>query len=168
MIRKNKKGISPLIATVLIIAFTIAVAVIIMSWGTRFVRETTETTSEKTEEELACATSLNFDVSATSSEDGSDAFSLTIDNKGETKITKAIVRVYNTTGSVFPTEITQEKPATGQMPLPAFGASTYSLSTEGNLKNVDKVEVIAVIEKDGAVITCSNSVAKADILTQTV
>ena len=35
----NKKGISPLIATVLILGFTVALAAIIMTWGTDFTKK---------------------------------------------------------------------------------------------------------------------------------
>jgi len=36
---KNKQGVSPLIATVLIIGFTIALAAVVMIWGETFLNE---------------------------------------------------------------------------------------------------------------------------------
>ena len=49
--RKNKRGISPLIATVLLIGFTVALAAMVMTWGSGFIKKTTEQTTvdDKTE-----------------------------------------------------------------------------------------------------------------------
>jgi flagellin-like protein len=53
-INRRKKGISPLIATVLLIAFTVAVAAIVSTWITTFTSESAGTVGEKSEEELYC------------------------------------------------------------------------------------------------------------------
>lgn len=57
----EKKGISPLIATVLLIGFTIVLAAVVMRWGGEFVRETTEETACETEIASACI-NLRFDI----------------------------------------------------------------------------------------------------------
>src|SRR3989344_7572774 len=57
----NKRGISPLIATVLIIGFTVALAAVIITWGTRFVQQTQEDVDVSTQIGLACS-KLNFDI----------------------------------------------------------------------------------------------------------
>ena len=48
------KGVSPLVAAVLLIAFTVSVSMIIMGWFSTFVRGTTANVSGTTEEALAC------------------------------------------------------------------------------------------------------------------
>ena len=50
-----RKGISPFIASVLLIAFTVAVAGILGGWYTSFTKTSTETVKEHAEEELTCA-----------------------------------------------------------------------------------------------------------------
>lgn len=60
---KSKKGISPLIATVLIIGFTIVLGALVITWGTKFFRTTVEDTEKAAAFSLAC-TSLNFDGTA--------------------------------------------------------------------------------------------------------
>lgn len=50
----SSKGISPLIATVLLIAFTVAVAAIISVWLTTFTSTSTQTVSSRAETELYC------------------------------------------------------------------------------------------------------------------
>lgn len=49
------KGISPLVATVLLIAFTVAVAGIIATWLTGFTTTTTEIVGKRSETEVTCA-----------------------------------------------------------------------------------------------------------------
>ena len=49
-----KKGISPLIATVLIIGFTIVLAAVIMQWGGSFVKGLTEKQAAQTELQTQC------------------------------------------------------------------------------------------------------------------
>lgn len=57
-----KKAISPLIASVLLIAFTITVATIIASWVTTFTTGQTELTEEKAKQRITCAFgSLNIE-----------------------------------------------------------------------------------------------------------
>ena len=50
----NKRGISPLIATVLIIGFTIVLAAIAITWGTNLFKKTQEGTANSTDISLAC------------------------------------------------------------------------------------------------------------------
>jgi len=45
--KMNKKGISPLVTTVLIIAFTVALACIVMTWGGSFMRQQKEEINEE-------------------------------------------------------------------------------------------------------------------------
>ena len=54
----NKKAISPLIATVLLIVFALVIAGIILSWGRGQVTEITEAAGEQVDIELACSTIL--------------------------------------------------------------------------------------------------------------
>src|SRR3990172_5452125 len=52
----SMKGVSPLIATVLLIAFTIAVGGIISVWLTQFTMTTTETVGKESENQITCGT----------------------------------------------------------------------------------------------------------------
>ena len=47
-IKINKKGITPLIATVLLIGFTVALAGIVITWGGGFVERIQSGTDERT------------------------------------------------------------------------------------------------------------------------
>jgi len=50
-----RKGISPFMAVVLLVAFTLAVAGIFSGWITSFTKETTETVQTRSEERVECA-----------------------------------------------------------------------------------------------------------------
>jgi len=56
---KNKRGVSPLIATVLLIAFAVALGAVVMNWGKTYVQDQADKASTKSDTEIACS----FDVS---------------------------------------------------------------------------------------------------------
>jgi flagellin-like protein len=55
---KSQKGISPLIASVLLIAFTVSVAMIVMGWFSGFVRTTTENVTGVSQQAVGCSTAV--------------------------------------------------------------------------------------------------------------
>lgn len=66
--RGNKKGISPLIATVLLIGFVVAVAAVVMLWGKGFVKERAEKEGALSQAQLECnliEIEINDDLSVT-------------------------------------------------------------------------------------------------------
>ncbi|MBS3168049.1 hypothetical protein J4216_02925 [Candidatus Woesearchaeota archaeon] len=62
MKNKNKKGISPLIATVLVIGFTIVLAALVITWGTKLFRTTVDDTASASKFNLACTTGFKIDT----------------------------------------------------------------------------------------------------------
>lgn len=79
---KSKKGISPLIATVLIIGFTIVLGALVITWGTKFFRTTVEDTEKSAAFSLAC-TSLNFEGTA---KINANSLEVTLSNSNERTI----------------------------------------------------------------------------------
>lgn len=51
---KSKRGISPLIATVLLIAFAVALGAVVMSWGRGYIESTATFAEEKSAAEMRC------------------------------------------------------------------------------------------------------------------
>src|SRR3989338_43119 len=102
--KKTKKGISPLIAAVLLIAFTVAIATLAMGWFSQLTRTTTTTVSNKTTEAVACSNAqVSIDggylrLNATES----DARVL-VKNSGFSNLGITSLQVYNTTGANFST-----------------------------------------------------------------
>ncbi len=90
---KNKKGISPLIATVLIIGFTIVLAALVITWGTRLFQTTVSSTETLSKFNVLCSTGVDFEATAKLTKDvngnvqnsGKD-ITMTLTNKKDQKI----------------------------------------------------------------------------------
>lgn len=57
----NKKGVSPLIATVLLIAFSVALGAVVMNWGTSYVRDTSEASEANSDDKVMCSTVVDVE-----------------------------------------------------------------------------------------------------------
>jgi flagellin-like protein len=55
MMKKSKKGVSPLIATVLLIAFAVALGAVVMNWGRGYVQDTVDFAGDKSDSEIDCS-----------------------------------------------------------------------------------------------------------------
>jgi len=98
----NKKAVSPLIATVLLIAFTVALGAIVMNWGESFVRKTQDTASSASEGKIECTMEVDFEVvNALYLEDDvtdeNATLSLLIRNAGDAKISEFVAQVFTNT-----------------------------------------------------------------------
>ena len=56
----TKRGVSPLIATVLLIAFAVALGAVVMNWGRGYVEDTADDAREKSDRELVCASEIDL------------------------------------------------------------------------------------------------------------
>ena len=160
----NKKGISPLIATVLLIGFAVALAAVVMTWGLDFIKTTAETTEEQTKYTLICASDLSFSISGVDQTTvGSE--SITIDNRGQVDIVSVLFRIYGPTGVDVVDSSVENLSETG---IPKFAVKTFM---GGNLTIylplATKVEAVATVaggpgEED---IVCPQNMQKYTITT---
>lgn len=58
---KSKRGVSPLIATVLLIAFAVALGAVVMNWGRGYVEDTAQVARQKSDAEVKCSTDVDID-----------------------------------------------------------------------------------------------------------
>lgn len=58
----SRRGVSPLIATVLLIAFAVALGAVVMNWGRSFVQQQTTEAEKTTQTKLGCALKVNVEV----------------------------------------------------------------------------------------------------------
>jgi len=134
----NKRGISPLIATVLLIGFTVALAAVLMTWGLDYIRSTTKQVGSQTEEYLRC-TDLAFEI--TNVDCTGD---ITVQNNGNVDIAAMVIRIFTGPDIAI---------VRGQG-IPAFANAHYTAAMTG----ATKVEAIADIRgSTGANITCDNN-----------
>ncbi|HZX12041.1 MAG TPA: archaellin/type IV pilin N-terminal domain-containing protein [Candidatus Nanoarchaeia archaeon] len=95
----DKEGISPLIATVLVIGFTIVLAAGVIYWGTGLFKDLQTQTSKSASLQTLCSTGLaNLEVTARRS--NNDVL-VTIDNKNDVDLIGFSARAYGPDGSVI-------------------------------------------------------------------
>lgn len=151
----NKRGISPLIATVLIIGFTVALAAVIMTWGQSFSKGIQEQTEETSTQQITCAQDVMFDITNVCETTTDGTYKITIANNGNKKIDKFKVRYYEAADDVVPMDVTF---GTGDdAGIVAFGIESDS-SVASTQSDVVKIEAIPVITLEGKEITCSSNI----------
>ena len=101
--KKNKKGISPLIATVLLIGFAISLAVLVYFWWGNVLREQAQ--KQLVEAPIICAEQVDLSVKETTcynevSASGDYFVLLYLENKGAAAIDDFRVRIIGSTSSV--------------------------------------------------------------------
>ncbi|MEK6816328.1 MAG: archaellin/type IV pilin N-terminal domain-containing protein [Nanoarchaeota archaeon] len=167
MYKFRKRGISPLIATVLIIGFTVALAAVIMTWGQGCSKSMQQSTEQTTNVQLTCANDVQFEVKnvcweatpADCAVAGVACLKVTVANNGNKDLKSLTARIKET----------QEKIGVKQdlAALSAYGLNVYELDPTAlappNLiagASVTEVELIPVIDVNGKDVTCANSIAK--------
>ena len=95
MKKSRKRGISPLIATVLLIGFTIALASIIFSWVSSFTEERASKTAEIVKSEVSCATSIEIGIEKACVDSAGVHF--TLENRKNNDISGFVVRLESAT-----------------------------------------------------------------------
>src|SRR3989344_8846886 len=103
---EGKKAISPLIATVLIIGFTIALAAIIMTWGMSFTRDIQQTTEEGASMQIICTKDVMFKVTNVCETATDGTYKVTIQNDGPKKIESFKARFFEAADDVAQQSIT--------------------------------------------------------------
>jgi len=155
----NKRGISPLIATVLIIGFTISLAAVIISWGQTFTRQIQQETETSSNEQIACATEVVFDINNACKIMGSPngEVKVIVKNDGSRKIDKFLVRSYRAADNVVQNELTFNDDG-----IPAFGIEpqTYIPAYTSGTGPTKLVELIPVVTIEGKQVTCSLNIKR--------
>lgn len=98
-----KKGISPLIATVLIIGLVIVIASIIMIFGKEFVEKSTQRVDVQAEEKTICLEDVSFEIRSACYLNPS-RLKVLVFNTGKKDIKKFYTRFYESPTSVLESE----------------------------------------------------------------
>ncbi len=127
-----KKGISPLIATVLLIGFVVALLVIVMLWSRSYIEEIKQKEGTISEQKLNCATDIGIDVTNINIAD--DKLEITIENKKE-KIDAFAFRCIED-GNV--------KLVNSDTSLDAYSSNTFLIQCSSITKQVDVIPKLRV------------------------
>lgn len=146
--KMHKKGVSPIIATVLLIAFAVALGAVVMNWGKGFVETTAKDTENKANLDLACEQSLSFGVK-TIGQTPKVCFNTThvkvmLENTGSVDITGMQIMFFNNDSDSYNFE-------NDTLTIPA-GSVTKFMSINHNLTgDIVQVEFIPKITPKGSV-----------------
>ena len=147
----NKKGISPLIATVLIIGFTVALAAVIMTWGQSFTKNIQKQTEETSDVQIKCATDVGYSVKTACID--AATVKVTVSSEATKEIDKFKVRLYKSPSEVQTLDITS--------PLAGFDIKTYTLTPVNPpfaAADVKSVELFPVVTISGKSISCAANI----------
>jgi flagellin-like protein len=152
----NKKGISPLIATVLLIAFVILIAVLVWFWWDKIIHEQTQKIGAQTTGEISCAQDISFAASNPYCNSGTKSAGVTIENTNTGNIYKFLVRAKESdeVKEVIESPLSLQASAAGELGI-SYNSTLYSGAGPNSL------EIIPQILSQGATITCNE---KAEIV----
>jgi len=154
---KNKRGVSPLIATVLLIAFAVALGAIVMNWGRNYI-ESQQTSAEVTSTlEIECSTNVEFDITnvdynANTTLDASDGgLEITLENKRSKILRGFAFKLFDQNNrGITITKVSTKTNTTNNLnaleiktyTITASELSNYDLSNLGTLKKIVVVPYI--------------------------
>ena len=146
-IKKTKKGISPLIATVLLVGFVIAIAALLWMWWGNIVKEQAEKTAAQSQGKMVCSSEVGFSVTDASCYNSTHIL-LYLENKGITKIDDFRIQISgaNQQGTVTLSD-SLEKTESKQTSVPANQSSFGAIT---------KVTVMPIVIRQSSPITCKD------------
>lgn len=145
---KSKKGVSPLIATVLLIAFAVALGAVVMNWGRSYVETTTEFAERKSDTEIKCSMDIRTEIIKIGENsqicyDGvAETINFTIQNSGTTRIDGLRIQAIGN-ASIVSLEINE----TFNTAEPKRKYMNYSLEGNGSIQQVRFTPMITVKER---------------------
>ena len=133
-LRKSKKAISPIIAWILLLGFSISLAVIIFNWTRTYTQELTESTVNFVEGKIECQ-EVSINVIA-----NEDCSQITITNRGKLNIDQLAIRTFRDDyeNTLIEKDLLEPKQ-----------------SKQLNILSSNEVEVIPIVEINNKLIGCN-------------
>lgn len=148
----NKRGISPLIATILLVALVIAIALIVWFWYANFLQNQADKLGRQAIAEGECVLEVDFKIeSASCSTATPNNILISLRNEGKVDIADFRVRIYGNSGS--------QTVLVGQDLKETHSTQTSVQFDPTEVGNPQRIEVLPVVSSEGTVKTCTNKVA---------
>lgn len=137
----NKKAISPLIATVLIVGMTIALASMVIIWGRNMVQTTQEETELDAQSKLLCSQNVEVEIKDICYDNN---LKIQIENKKQQEITGFNFRIKGSNSD----QIAHEPPLTSLSPMfISIITIPHSQSIVGNIEEIEIIPKITLKDK---------------------
>ncbi len=133
----NKKGVSPLIATVLLIAFAVALGAVVMNWSkTQF--------DDGSNSAIGPCSTIDFGIEEIEGSpnlcySNQEIFAL-VHNNGENKILKFKITVLSSTGDPHNSEVL--------IPVPSYETKKIDFKIPADFGTIQKIKIIPVTLSD--------------------
>lgn len=165
MNNKTKKGVSPLIATVLLIAFAVALGAVVMNWGRSYVSETAENVRTKSDRDVKCSQDVNIEIQKIDTTpqicyggSGSAGFlDFTVYNSGHMDIESLTVTIIGRTDIYTNTSINSTSIRVGNAKRKNM---SYDYSTYGAIQ---LVKLVPEVKIGGVLTACSGNALEKGI-----
>jgi len=166
---KGKRGVSPLIATVLLIAFTVALGAVVMNWGRSYVEETAAFSREKSTTEIKCSTDVRLEFlkirginQVCYNETTTGVLNFTIENTGTLDIYGLQVNIIGDL-SINTTEINLENNTIKRAQI-YKGNVSYPISGTDDVGTIQQVKIVPKTKIEGNIIACpTNALIEEDV-----
>jgi flagellin-like protein len=150
-----KRGISPLISSVLLIAFVITLFLVITNWiQGGVIEDTTSATNEKLAGQLDCF-SADVSISNVCADATGTNVAMNIDNDGTAQLTGVIIRALNADGDVGTTTVTQSAAPLARVLNRNSGGSINLQALTPSVTGINRIEVYPILESG----TCQDKLA---------
>lgn len=153
--RKNKKGISPLLATVLLVAFVVIIAVLIWMWWANIVREQAEKEGQRTELRSICESQVDFNIKNV--ECDGNLIHVFLENKGSTGIDNFQTQLSDDSGGTFDQYIEQDMIEGGAVEV------TIDTSVFSGFGTWEKIKVFPVVARGGSYKVCADQANEMEV-----
>ena len=149
-----KKAVSPLIATVLVIGFAIALSGIMMTWGTSFVKDIQERSEKSSLKDIACTRDVGLNIKSATVL--GNKIKLVIENLGQMDIDKLNILLVGSDGG--------DNIEIGSG-ISAGGIQSFSVALDPNkIGTFEQVEAMPSVTFEGEQIACKDAVDKEENL----
>ena len=162
---KNKKAVSPLIATVLLIAFAVALGAVVMNWGRGYVEDTQSFARERSDAEVVCTTDIDLNIvnidltdQVCYNESDTDEYTvyMILENVASRDIDDLSVRVIGDKSRV-----PFDGPIGNDTEIEAGSAKLFNFTYDTSIYgNVSQIAISPIIKLSGKDVTCSGSQLK--------
>ncbi len=162
----KKKGVSPLIATVLLIAFAVALGAVVMNWGRTYVEETADKAKQTSDTKVSCSmdiamkyVTINGDKQLCYNET-ENYIQFTLLNTG-TKNIELLQAIIIGADSIYVNSSLDNSSILASHPLKTN--ITYDFDTYGSIQKISLTPAIKVEGKIEPVLCADNSLDQEDI-----
>jgi len=161
----RKKGLSPLIATVILISIAVALGVIVLDWGRGYIKDTTKYAKDSYETSVACKMDVDLDVVKI---DGADQICYTnttptnfvidmiIENKGRVDVYGVEITTISVEKKINLTKLTD-------LNIKRANPHKFNIThSDLTFENLSIIKIAPIISGEDEYILCNNKVLEVN------